>query len=608
MADPQLVANITARLDAFEREMKRAGRVAERELEAVERMAQRMGTAVGSAIGNVAADAVRFLARELVNIPQEFVQIAKAARELQIPADIIDGIGQVMQKTGGDASKARGELEKFALAVAAGAQDSESLVAQLARIGGVSLTANGQLKSTTELLALMARVITSMRDPVQRLQALQAVGLSPDMLPVLERVAKEGLAPLAREARATAQEIEQLAKDWQTLVNIAKSVPVEVFRLFRDMAQSFRGGAAGAAKLSTEIERIEGRINALKGGQLELQRALDELNKRPQTFADRWKQATDNTAAADAEYLRNKIKQNDALIAQEERLLQAATESAAGPAKDVRLSQFQQNARAVETSVQALKREQFTMTATAGAAQQLRTEVQLLEAAQKAGVVASQAQITEYVRLRTEGLDPATAAQKALTDTSGEYSRVIANQVVPELQRLGTTALDTANKQEQMRQLTSAARDFSSALSSGFSDLIVQGKKFDEVLRTMIQRLSSRAIDRLFEMILLGPSGTGGGGLLGGLIRRQHGGPVSAGRPYMVGESGPELFVPRSPGRIVANPGGASVSIVSNVDARGSQMGEGQFRMILAESNRQLERRILDAVPARMAYQRANGT
>jgi hypothetical protein len=30
--------------------------------------------------------------------------------------------------------------------------------------------------------------------------------------------------------------------------------------------------------------------------------------------------------------------------------------------------------------------------------------------------------------------------------------------------------------------------------------------------------------------------------------------------------------------------------------------------MILAESNRQLERRILEAVPARMAYQRANGT
>ena len=40
------------------------------------------------------------------------------------------------------------------------------------------------------------------------------------------------------------------------------------------------------------------------------------------------------------------------------------------------------------------------------------------------------------------------------------------------------------------------------------------------------------------------------------LAMRQHGGPVSAGRPYMVGERGPELFVPSRSGRI--EPNGAS--------------------------------------------------
>ena len=34
---------------------------------------------------------------------------------------------------------------------------------------------------------------------------------------------------------------------------------------------------------------------------------------------------------------------------------------------------------------------------------------------------------------------------------------------------------------------------------------------------------------------------------------RQHGGPVSAGRPYMVGERGPELFVPSQSGSVAAN-------------------------------------------------------
>lgn len=34
---------------------------------------------------------------------------------------------------------------------------------------------------------------------------------------------------------------------------------------------------------------------------------------------------------------------------------------------------------------------------------------------------------------------------------------------------------------------------------------------------------------------------------------RQHGGPVKAGRPYLVGEKGPELFVPRMSGAIAPN-------------------------------------------------------
>ena len=37
---------------------------------------------------------------------------------------------------------------------------------------------------------------------------------------------------------------------------------------------------------------------------------------------------------------------------------------------------------------------------------------------------------------------------------------------------------------------------------------------------------------------------------------RQHGGPVGAGKPYIVGERGPELFVPNQSGRIEPNSGG----------------------------------------------------
>ena len=58
------------------------------------------------------------------------------------------------------------------------------------------------------------------------------------------------------------------------------------------------------------------------------------------------------------------------------------------------------------------------------------------------------------------------------------------------------------------------------------------------------------------------------------------GGPVKGGSPYVVGEKGPELFVPGSSGNIVPNHelGGSGTNIVVNVDASGSSVegDEGQ--------------------------------
>ena len=69
----------------------------------------------------------------------------------------------------------------------------------------------------------------------------------------------------------------------------------------------------------------------------------------------------------------------------------------------------------------------------------------------------------------------------------------------------------------------------------------------------------------------------GGGLAFGGglnLMGRAMGGPVSAGTPYMVGERGPELFMPRQGGSIIPNNalGGGSTNVVVNVDASGSNV------------------------------------
>jgi phage-related minor tail protein len=65
-------------------------------------------------------------------------------------------------------------------------------------------------------------------------------------------------------------------------------------------------------------------------------------------------------------------------------------------------------------------------------------------------------------------------------------------------------------------------------------------------------------------------------GVLGSVVQailpiggaRAEGGPVDAGRSYLVGENGPEMFVPSSSGAIVPN---ARASVVLNVQARDAQ-------------------------------------
>lgn len=72
--------------------------------------------------------------------------------------------------------------------------------------------------------------------------------------------------------------------------------------------------------------------------------------------------------------------------------------------------------------------------------------------------------------------------------------------------------------------------------------------------------------------------GGGGGGSGGGFHQRQHGGPVSPGRPYIVGERRPELFVPNSAGRIlpsVPGMGGGGTTVILNV--AGTVVSEGRL-------------------------------
>lgn len=142
-----------------------------------------------------------------------------------------------------------------------------------------------------------------------------------------------------------------------------------------------------------------------------------------------------------------------------------------------------------------------------------------------------------------------------------------------ELNPQQTTALkqlaaDMASAEAETRRLTlsqdaakQAAADFSEAaggIAKGFVSDLMRGTSAADALRNALARIGDMALDGLFNQIFGGGQVKDGGifgsligQIFGGIGKRENGGPVSAGTPYIVGEKRAEVFVPNTSGQIV---------------------------------------------------------
>lgn len=159
--------------------------------------------------------------------------------------------------------------------------------------------------------------------------------------------------------------------------------------------------------------------------------------------------------------------------------------------------------------------------------------------------------------------------------------------------------LDEMNAADQIMAnfAQSAAQNIQSAFAEFLFDPFKGGLKgmlssFLDVTRRMLAELAAQQI-----LGAIFGSFAGGTGFMASFAKaitgRASGGPVSKNTPYIVGERGPELFVPGSSGGIVPNNalmgGGMTVAPVYNIDARGATADlQSALPGILQENNRRI--------------------
>jgi hypothetical protein len=166
-------------------------------------------------------------------------------------------------------------------------------------------------------------------------------------------------------------------------------------------------------------------------------------------------------------------------------------------------------------------------------------------------------------------------------------------------------ARDVAELRAQLDGPLGSSVNRAGALIEGALGRAIRSGKFgfEDLKRVGLSVLGEIANAALRSAVGGGSGGQGGGllslglsalgNLLGGAPGRATGGPVSPGRAYMVGERGPELFVPTSSGAVVT-PGQGGVrdvriSIAVNAPA-------GAAPEALARSSRQLARAVRGAL------------
>ena len=419
---------------------------------------------------------------------------------------------------------------------------------------------------------------------------------------------EERFAGMRRQAEALAAQIARL----EGLQDGRASLTAPVRR------GSVRPGLVGTAEQQAGVDRAA-RLEELRRQYTDLQA---EITRGEQAAGERQRTEQETAAAAAAEARRRRATQD----------VQELT-------RDLD-DRFRIN-REYEERVRRLREAEAAGGVTA--AERTRLETLALQERDEA-LRRLEPRVAAVRRASTEGAREAREAERELNELLRERERLIQqnetayeryqrrmerlSDLVVRSERIGRPVPDATVQREAERALeeleraerrvaegaertSETVRELGLSFSSAFEDAVVKGEKLSKVLQGLLQDIA-RIIARrtitepLGNAVSSALSGfsfdslfSGIGSWLGGLFRAE-GGPVAAGQPYIVGERGPEWFVPDRSGTVLPNgmaPGGPVIQQTINIDARGADAGvEARLRLLAGQIARQASAMTLDAI------------
>ena len=356
------------------------------------------------------------------------------------------------------------------------------------------------------------------------------------------------LAPLFADGAAGIQEMINKAKDLGIVLSPEAAARMDAYNdriaqltaKLRSLAQDgFMYAWDAAVKYNEIIGKISGNYERMDKGALMRERS--GVYGIIQSLELQKKDILDKNANADTQFIDIQLKD----LAKNQREL------------DNRLAEFEKETKAPNSSRPPLKltvRPKGTSDAEKEYNQNLKDAQKIYDDTRTAAEKYA-AEVDKLDIALRDGFISEDTYSRGITKAGEEYEK----------------ALDKNN------ELKDAAKDLGLTFSSAFEDAIVNGKKFNEVLKSIAQDIAKLAIRKAVTEPFVNFFSGAIGNFFGGA--RANGGPVTAGMSYDVGEFGREKFIAPANGQIVPYDqigSGSNLSVVNNFTIQSGAGGQQQ--------------------------------
>jgi hypothetical protein len=598
---------LAALTGSFETDMNRASKTAQKRLKEVEKTAKQVGAAAGVAL----AAAAGIFGAAIKNAIDRADELSKTAQKIGITTEALSTLSYAAKLADVDLGQLQGGLSRLTKFQDDASKGAERNIALFERLGIEFKNTDGTLRDTGEVFRDFADRLSKLPDGADKSAiALEAFGRSgANLIPLLNSGA-DGIQKLEDRARRLGLELsERAGKDaeelndrlsdlWSVVDGLAFTVAqdllpdiidltdalaetiregggmVEVGRdiadLFRGVAKIFEAAGLAADSMGERFNIVSNYQNILFNplGWQQYRAEIDKSNARLEELAETGRKLA-LAARQDFGIDPKDVRWIDPPAPRGRRRRPAGTPMQDGETVEINAGEGfgagRGGSRINRAAAEAAR-------AAEAAARQLEDQIREAERAQ-ADFLAT----TEDLRAELAGplaqvqLDYIRREDELIA--LGKLAGLTQEELASSLDLLEQARLrDVAAIDEQVR----AAREYAQALAdaplvaqmdqlrdvtgSFFADLVKNGRDAIDRLQDYLLTSALESIGKQIAEGLFGDFGTTGAGskgsgfaaIFGSLFggARANGGPVYPGKAFLVGERGPELFIPRSAGDI----------------------------------------------------------